>query len=149
SLPELIVSLTALHDNLPDLAIGNVVGSNIINVLLILGLAAIISPIAIRKSMIFRDAFMMLLATAIFVWISQNPARQLASFHGPILVGLPVIFVLLSFVTEQLHDSPTGERLRVLAVSHRLPIVAIVPLDLFVAGAGIVLLYFGAHFMIG
>jgi cation:H+ antiporter len=149
SLPELIVSLTALHDNQPDLAIGNVVGSNITNILLILGLAAIISPIAIRKSMIFRDAFMMLLATAIFVWVAQNPDRQLTSFHGTILVGLLVIFVLLSFVIEQLSDSPTGDRLRVLASSHRLPIVAIVPLDLVVVGVGIVLLYFGAHFMVG
>ena len=49
SMPELMVSVTSAVDNLPDLALGNVVGSNLCNMLLILGLSAVIRPIEFKK----------------------------------------------------------------------------------------------------
>ena len=146
SVPELIVAMTALKAGQPDLAVGNVVGSNITNILLILGLAAVISPLAIRRAMVFRDAFVMLLATATFVWIAQN-SDQYTQFHGILLVGMLLIFVLLSFVIEQTTETDTGDRIRALAMSHRLPI-AVIPLDVLLIAGGTALLYYGAHFMI-
>jgi cation:H+ antiporter len=146
SAPELFVTLSALDASHPDLAVGNVVGSNICNVLLILGLAAIVHPIAVRKALIFRDAFMMVLATATVVWIAQNTER-FSVFQGIILVGALVIFVLLSFVFEQLSESRAGERMRELATSHRLPI-AIIPLDLVLILIGLGLLHYGAHYVV-
>ena len=50
SAPELLVSLSAALDGSPDLALGNVIGSNIANITLVLGLTAIISPMAIDKN---------------------------------------------------------------------------------------------------
>lgn len=146
SAPELFVTLSALNASHPDLAVGNVVGSNIANVLLVLGLAVVIHPIGVKKSMIFRDAFMMVLATAVVVWIAQNTER-FTTFQGIIMVGALVIFVLMSFVFEQIAESPAGERLRSLGTSHRLP-VAIIPLDLVLIAIGLALLHYGAHYVV-
>lgn len=55
STPELLVSLRAALEGSPDIAVGNVVGSNIANVLLILGAAALIKPIACQPAAVYRD----------------------------------------------------------------------------------------------
>jgi cation:H+ antiporter len=146
SLPELVVVLTALGKSQPDLAVGNVVGSNISNILLILGLSAIISPITIRRSMVFRDAFTMVLATVIFVLIAQH-SDQFGFFQGIILVGVLVIYLLLAFVVEQLSESETGDKLRALASSPRLP-VRVIPLDVLLIALGAALLFYGARFTV-
>jgi len=63
STPELLVSVTAALGGQPGIAVGNVVGSNIANILLILGLAAIIAPIAVAFIDVRRDLFWMIGAT--------------------------------------------------------------------------------------
>ena len=147
SVPELVVALSALKAGQPDLAVGNVIGSNITNGLLILGLAALISPLAIRRAMVVRDAFAMLLATATFVWVAVN-TDQFTPFHGTLLSGMLVIYVLISFVVEQLSDSDRAERIVAFATSHRLPMVAAIPLDVVLLIGGVILLHFGAYYMI-
>lgn len=66
SAPELAVSVSAAIGGSSDIAIGNVVGSNILNILIILGLASVIVPITVDKSMFRRD-FPMLIVTAVVV----------------------------------------------------------------------------------
>ncbi len=66
SLPELVTSIEASMIGSPGIAIGNIVGSNIANVLLILGLAAAISPIAVGPNALRRDATLALLAAFAF-----------------------------------------------------------------------------------
>ena len=63
SAPELIVSVTSALEGAPNLALGNIVGSNIANVLLILGVAAVLAPIAYGRPEIRRDAMAVLLAS--------------------------------------------------------------------------------------
>lgn len=63
SLPELITSLNAAYRGSPDLAVGNVIGSNIANILLILGITAVILPINADPKLFKRDAPMLALAT--------------------------------------------------------------------------------------
>jgi cation:H+ antiporter len=67
SMPELLVSLQAALDGAPAIAVGNVVGSNIANILLILGVAAVISPIAARIANLRRDMAMMLAAAVVML----------------------------------------------------------------------------------
>ncbi len=69
SLPELLVSVKAALDRSPDIAIGNVVGSNIANILLIVGLAAIIAPVAARFLAYRRDLVIMLAASVLLLAI--------------------------------------------------------------------------------
>lgn len=70
SCPELVVSLSGVLKGSSDIAIGNVVGSNIFNTLLILGLTAILSPIAVTSSNKKRDIPMMLIVTVFFALIT-------------------------------------------------------------------------------
>lgn len=70
SAPELIVSIKAAFSGSPDLALGNVVGSNIANTLLIIGLAAVLKPIASGGSGIKRDALAVIIASMMLVGFS-------------------------------------------------------------------------------
>lgn len=67
STPELVVSLTAGLEGVTDIAVGNVVGSNIANILLIIGTTAVIAPIATQPRRLLRDTGALVLATAVFV----------------------------------------------------------------------------------
>jgi cation:H+ antiporter len=91
SLPELLTSVTAALAGSPGVAIGNVVGSNIANILLILGIAALLSPIAVDRSGFQRDNTVLLLATAaaIAILFFGNVGR----FAGAALVLGLVIYL--------------------------------------------------------
>jgi cation:H+ antiporter len=67
SLPELVVSLQAVFQGYPGIVLGNVVGSNIANVLLVGGISAIVYPLAFPGGSIRRDALVMVLASVVFV----------------------------------------------------------------------------------
>lgn len=71
SLPELLVSLRAAFGGSSDIAIGNVVGSNIANILLILGVSAVIFPISGWNASVRRDAIMMLVAAVLTLGLVQ------------------------------------------------------------------------------
>jgi len=61
SAPELMVSAVASWDGNPDLAIGNAIGSNIANIALVLGSAALVSPIVVRSGVLRRELPLLLL----------------------------------------------------------------------------------------
>lgn len=67
SAPELVVSVDAALNGRPDIAIGNVVGSNIANILLILGVCALITPLAVKPLALRRDAVTVVLASILFI----------------------------------------------------------------------------------
>ena len=68
SAPELLVSLQAALKNSQDIAVGNVVGSNIANIALILGITSIIYPLAVNKNTIRYDWPVMMIVTLLFTW---------------------------------------------------------------------------------
>lgn len=73
SAPELLVSLKAALEGHPELSIGNVVGSNVANIALVLGLTAIILPIAVKRSTVKIDWTIMMLSTLLFyIFILDN-----------------------------------------------------------------------------
>lgn len=67
SAPELVVSVHAAVEGQPDIAIGNVVGSNIGNILLILGVCALITPLAVKPLALRRDALTVVAASTLFL----------------------------------------------------------------------------------
>lgn len=74
SAPELVVALQAALEGAPGVAVGNVVGSNIANILLILGVAAMITPIVTQSRTITRDGVAMVLASLVFIalaWVGE------------------------------------------------------------------------------
>jgi cation:H+ antiporter len=108
SAPELLVSLEAALAGQPAIAIGNVLGSNIANILLILGLSAVIAPLLIPFRQLWRDLGFMLLATAaIWVMLLDGNVTRL---EGVVLLGGLVVFLIVAFLTgktvEDLEDTP-------------------------------------------
>ncbi|MDT8855414.1 calcium/sodium antiporter [Paracoccaceae bacterium Fryx2] len=95
STPELLVSLGAALDGVPAIAIGNVLGSNIANILLILGVAAVIAPIRMSVRDSWRDLGIMLGATAL-VWVMLLGGVVTRLEGGVLLLGL-LAFLWLSF----------------------------------------------------
>lgn len=67
SAPELAVSFASLIDGKSDMLLGNVIGSNILNILLLIGIGAVIRPIKIKKETITKELPLLLLITAVFV----------------------------------------------------------------------------------
>ncbi|MBE6070854.1 MAG: calcium/sodium antiporter [Clostridium butyricum] len=90
SLPELVTSIVAALKGENDIALGNVLGSNIFNILLIIGLSSVISPISVTSSLIVDFAYLIAITLFIFalVFIVKKPEKKLSRFEGAILVLL-------------------------------------------------------------
>lgn len=95
SLPELLVSLKAAVNGSPSIAINNVIGSNIANIGLVLGLTAIIGNIPVQKSFYRLDWPIMILFSLVLYWFLYND-NLLSSFEG--LVLCTSLFLFLYFV---------------------------------------------------
>lgn len=83
SAPELAVSVQASIDGKPDLAVGNVVGSNICNVLLILGLSAMVTPLIVKRQLIRFDVPLMIGVSVLFLIFALD--FTISRFEGGVL----------------------------------------------------------------
>ncbi len=88
SLPELASSLAAIRKGEHELAIGNVIGSNLFNTLAVVGIAGIISPLAIDREVLYRDCLLMgLLTLALFlVRTGSDGQKQISRVEGLLLL---------------------------------------------------------------
>ncbi len=109
SAPELVVSVNAALNNQPDIAVGNVVGSNIANILLILGLSACIFPMVADIKALKRDGSMMIVATLLFI-LSASIFGLLNWMTGVIFLGILAAYLVWAYRTEKADDhSPSAE----------------------------------------
>jgi cation:H+ antiporter len=109
SAPELVVSLDAAIKGHPDIAIGNVIGSNIANIALVLGLTAIILPVKVRKKAIHFDWSVMMLISVLFYLFCLNLRLQF-------IEGIVFILILGAFIFRSIHKS-RKEKLKLVAES--------------------------------
>lgn len=96
SLPELVTSIVAARKGESDMALGNVVGSNIFNILLVLGVSTAIHPIAVGILSIYDLIFLGI--TSILVWIFAYKGNRINRFQGCIMVflyGIYMVYVCL------------------------------------------------------
>lgn len=96
SLPELVTSVVAALKGEKDMAIGNVLGSNIFNVLLILGVSSVITPIGVSASLITDLLFLIIVNIFIFaiVFLSKGKEKKLSRIEGIILVALYAAYMI-------------------------------------------------------
>lgn len=92
STPELVVSISAATTGAPGIAIGNIVGSNIANVLLVLGLPALIVPTDCDQPLIIRNTIYVLGASVLFIILCF--LGPLTWWHGAVLSSLIVVFLI-------------------------------------------------------
>jgi cation:H+ antiporter len=98
SLPELAASVAASRRGEHDIAVGNVVGSNIFNILGVLALPGIIAPGAVSRAVVVRDYPIMLGATLLLLFMAVNERNAIGYKRGAALVAVFVLYFVLLFV---------------------------------------------------
>ena len=111
STPEMVVSFLSSLQGKADMAIGNIVGSNIFNTMMILGVTALITPLVITKSNLKKDIPLNIIVTVILIILGMNltlfghGADQLSRIDGAILLGIFAWYLWSSFK----EDTPDAE----------------------------------------
>ena len=146
STPELVTSVTAALNGSPGIAVGNVVGSNIANILLILGLSAVIYPMAVNPKGFKRDAIM-LVASAV-----ACAAVVLYGRMGPI-AGTLFIAGLIAYLVYVYRQEKTAPDEAAVVAEHRSEDARAGPktmvLSVVMAAVGIAVTIYGARFLVG
>lgn len=106
SMPEFFVSLMSALGGKPGLAVGNVVGSNIFNALLIVGVAAMVAPISILRSAVKRDIPFALVASVVLLMLCLD--GNISRLDAAILFVLFLVFMYLTLL-EARKDMKAGE----------------------------------------
>jgi K+-dependent Na+/Ca+ exchanger family protein len=107
SAPELVISVMASADGNPELAVGNVIGSNIFNILAIIGITAMVRPIAIKKSVMTTEIPMVVLSSVIIlilgssVVLDHTQANIISRVEGLLLLIFFLLFMRYTFATAR------------------------------------------------
>lgn len=143
SSPELVVSLKAGLAGQGNISVGNVVGSNICNLGLILGLCALVTPVATTSQIVRMDIPIMIAVTAFAIFLLSN--GTLTRTEGTLLATLLLAYVIFSIrlARRQPADALGAEFGEAVKVSKRGLAV-----DLLMVAGGLVLLVFGARFLV-
>ena len=91
SLPEFVTSIVAIKKGETEIAIGNVIGSNLFNILLVLGLATTIKPIVISMFALFDIVFMVIITLILYFFMKKN--NKLVKSQGFILLALYIAYM--------------------------------------------------------
>jgi cation:H+ antiporter len=108
SAPELVVSVSAALSKNPSISLGNVIGSNVFNIAVILGLCAVINPIRVQMQSIKFDAPIMILASLVltaFYFYFQD--HTLSRWQGVFLFAGLIAYTLWSIITSRKEQSNT------------------------------------------
>jgi len=135
STPELLVSVDAALRGVPDIALGNVIGSNIANILLIVGISALVWPIRVQGATLRRDVTVMVVAALVLL-----PLFALGQMGR--VAGLALFAGLLIYLVQAYRSSvPEPEE-------EGLPAPASLPASLLWVALGLVALMTGARFLV-
>lgn len=147
SSPEIIVSFVAAFSKKPDLAIGNIVGSNIANIGLILGVSALIRTVKLWKTKIAIEVYWMLGASILFFLFAFN--NTLENWEGLILVAALLIFIVLSVKTsiKDRRNMSTSSEIQNGKINNLAKPLQII-IYVFAVIAGIIILIWGSNITI-
>lgn len=118
STPEMVVSFMSAFQGKADMAIGNIVGSNIFNVLMILGVTALVSPLAITKTNLRRDIPLNILVTVLLIVLGMNFTifgkgnDLLCRIDGFILLAIFAWYLWKSFKSDNGDSREEGEGIK-------------------------------------
>lgn len=97
SMPEFMVSLVSAIKGTPDLAVGNVVGSNIFNSMLIVGCSAMVAPMAILKTTVRKDIpFSLIASVALYMMVVDGTSADITRWEAGILFAMFIIFMIFT-----------------------------------------------------
>ncbi len=145
SAPELLTSVNAAISGAPGIALGNVIGSNISNVLLVFGMVALIRPIPINPAAITRDGLVMIVASVTLVTMALS-FGELNRPLGGALVALLVIYIATVWMLER-RGGPAANVHKGEAHTHD-PVPDALWLSALLALGGLGFLVFGADLLV-
>ncbi len=146
STPELVASINAALAGAPGLALGNVVGSNIANILLILGFGAAISPMRTTRDAFVRDGPVLLAASVLLVAVCF--LETIGRLVGVCFLGLLLAYTVYTYRTEQ--TAPDASAAVYEAEAEVLgPVPPSLPLGLLLAIGGMACVLIGASLLVG
>ena len=165
SLPEMVVSVQAVRFGVPEIATGNILGSNIANILLVLGLTALVKPMHHQARALTRDAAPLLISALVFLVLGATGI--ITRVEGALLFGALMLLMLHEFRRARREtqlareiEEELEEEMQVHPWLQKPPVAALVTIaglallvyggDLFVKGASGIAEYFGvSHGLIG
>ena len=106
STPELVTSVQGALSGSPGIAVGNIVGSNIFNIAVILGIAALLTPLAVAETALRRDAVLVIATAALFAAVGW--LWTLDRMTGAIFLALLAGYLTWAFRTERRSAGPTA-----------------------------------------
>jgi cation:H+ antiporter len=107
SAPELVVSLEATLDGSPDIAIGNVIGSNIANILLVLGVGALIAPLICDPGAVRRDGTAMMASMVLLVVLGLTGVIN--AWQGALMIVALIGFITWSYRVDRRNGTAVAE----------------------------------------
>lgn len=148
SLPELLVNIFASFSGSSELAIGNVLGSNVANILLILGISAMITPLPINKNTYFSEVPFSLIATllvgflanvTLFNQVSPNAPQYISRYDGFVLLFFFIMFLGYVYVVSKQNDEDLSSGdIRMMSTGKSVLLILV----------GMVGLYFGGNWVV-
>lgn len=144
SAPELAVTVGAVLDDQPDLAVGNVVGSNTANTLLILGIAALVLPLAVREQLVKIDVPVMIGLSLALLLVAHDGV--ITSLEGAVLLLAMVVHTVVTVVVSKRAQRKEVRKRRAPAAREGEPMR--VPLALGLVVGGVALLVGGAQLLV-
>ncbi len=138
SAPELVVAVNAVLGGQPDIATGNVIGSNISNIFLVIAIGALLYPIAIHRNTVFRDGAVLLGASGLTVWLAQT--QSFTSTVGQVFVALLSLYIVVLLITERQANTAAIVDNDMLSQNFFVNLLIVV--------AGAAALMFGAQFLV-
>lgn len=137
SAPELLVSLVAAVKGSGGISIGNILGSNVINIALVLGISSVIRPVVIKKQIIKTELPYLFFISFIFWLLCMD--SHIGRLDGIVLISLLIIFLIYSIITAKDKNNPI-----VLAKPSYINILK----NFFYIIIGIIMLSYGANFVV-
>lgn len=136
SAPELVVNVISAMNGKSAITLGNVIGSNIINVLIILGITALIYPLTVARNTVKYEIPIALFASILTYILSKNGV--LSKFDGLILLGCFILFLLYNTYLTVTNNEESELEVK----NYTLPIAIVITI------LGFVLLVFGGKFIV-
>jgi len=145
SAPELLIAIKAIEENAPGIALGNVVGSNTANILLVLGLPALLATIHSSECNTRRNYIFMLLASVLFIGLAFCGEFNL--FSGAILLAGLALILLNAFREAHAHRNSCSEEQDLEALEEADPDMPYWKVSLYLV-LGLIGLPMGAHLLV-
>lgn len=152
SMPEMMVSVTSAIKGYSDMSIGNIIGSNISNLLLILGVCAIIKGLKFKKETKYFESPFAIIVTLLLLWMANNAIwgdqYTIGKIEGIILLVLCFIFIVYNIIMAKKGEDFDGIRKDLVIVDFKTKTKAYVIKAIFLIIFGIVFLKYGGDFVV-